>query len=61
MSKEFKTIGESELLDSVFFKFEGSDSRTIPVMKHDKLIGLLTLDNIGEFVSIKGALEVRKN
>ena len=60
MTTNFKTIGDSDLLDSVFFQFEGFDCKTIPVIKFGKLIGILTLDNIGEFVSIKGALEVRK-
>ncbi|MGI9535315.1 MAG: site-2 protease family protein [Thermodesulfobacteriota bacterium] len=60
MTTNFKTIGDSDLLDSAFFQFEGSDCKTIPVIKFGKLIGILTLDNIGEFVSIKGALEVRK-
>ena len=57
MTTNFNIVGESDLLDSAFFKFEGSDCRTIPVMKYDKFIGLLTLENISEFVSIKGALE----
>ena len=60
MTTNFKTIGDSDLLDSVFFQFEGFDCKTIPVVKFGKLIGILTLDNIGEFVSIKSALEVRK-
>lgn len=56
MTTNFKTVGDSELLDSAFFQFEGTDCKTIPVIRYGKLIGILTLDNIGEFVSIRGAL-----
>ena len=56
MTTNFKIVEESELLDTAFFQFEGSDCKTIPVIKHGNLTGLLTLDNIGEFVSIRGAL-----
>jgi len=60
MVTNFKTVGDSDLLDSAFFQFEKFDSKTMPVLKNGKLIGLLTLDNIGEFVSIRGALGERK-
>jgi Zn-dependent protease len=59
MTTNFNTVGDSDLLESVFPQFEGSDCRTIPVMRNEKLIGLLTLENIGEFVSIKDALLVK--
>ncbi|MGI9534166.1 MAG: CBS domain-containing protein, partial [Thermodesulfobacteriota bacterium] len=60
MTTDFKTVEKSDLLESVFFQFEGTYSSTFPVLEYGKLIGLLTLENIGEFVSIKEALEVRK-
>ena len=56
MTKEYNVVGEDELLDESFQKFENFECKTIAVLKNKKITGLLTLDNIGEFVSIRNVL-----
>ena len=60
MTTEFNTTSEDELLDNTFQKFEEFECKTVAVLRNGKLKGILTLDNIGEFVSIRDALGDRK-
>jgi Zn-dependent protease len=48
-----------EMLDSAFARFARAGTRTLPVVHHGRFVGLLSLDNIGEFIAIRGALERR--
>jgi hypothetical protein len=44
------------MLDDVFGRLQGEESRTFPVMSGGRLVGLLTLENLGEFLRIQAAL-----
>ena len=56
MSNDFKTIGEFDMLESVFLNFQESECKTFPVVNQYKLVGLFTMENLGEFLSIKDAI-----
>ncbi len=56
MRKEFNTVAPGDMLEAVFEKQQISDNRTIPVVQDGRLIGLLTMDNVGEFMRIQSAL-----
>jgi Zn-dependent protease len=45
----------SEMLEAVLGRLQGRDCHTIPVLEHGVLIGLVTMDNVGEFVMIHAA------
>jgi CBS domain containing-hemolysin-like protein len=45
----------SEMLETVFERLHGRDCHTIPVLEHGALIGLVTMDNVGEFLMIHAA------
>lgn len=56
MSGPCAVVSPDEMLDRAFLRLDGADSRTLPVVHHGRLVGLLSLDNIGEFIAIQGAV-----
>ena len=60
MQREFPSIEAAEMLDAAFRRLEGKNSRTMPVMQGGVLVGLVTLDNVGDVVAIRSALEGRR-
>jgi hypothetical protein len=59
LSSDFPTAEYTEMLESAFTRLRASQCRTLPVMSRGRLIGLMTLDNVGEFVMIQSALGIR--
>jgi CBS domain-containing protein len=45
----------SEMLEPVLGRLQGRDCHTIPVLEHGALIGLVTMDNVGELLMIHAA------
>jgi Zn-dependent protease len=56
MRRDFQTINSSEMLEAAFTRLQGCECRTMPVERNGRLVGLLTMDNVGEFVMIQTAL-----
>jgi Zn-dependent protease/predicted transcriptional regulator len=56
MQKDFETADAFEMLVNVFTRLQNCGCRTLPVLKHGELVGLVTMDNIGEFVRIQSLL-----
>jgi hypothetical protein len=44
------------MLETAVDKLKNCDCRTLPVTLNRKLVGLLTMDNLGEFLRIRAAL-----
>ena len=57
IQKEFVTVDSLEMLESAFEKLKDCNCRTLPVVRNGRLVGLLTMDNIGEYMRIQGALQ----
>lgn len=57
MQRDFQTAALSEMIEPVFARFQKCACRTIPVLAGERLAGLLTMDNLGEFLSIQAALK----
>ena len=57
MQKSFSTVDAEEMLEGAFRKLTNCDCHTLPVLRDGFLIGLLTMENLGEFVHIHTALE----
>jgi predicted transcriptional regulator len=49
------TAQASEMLETVFARLQSRDCHTIPVVEHGALVGLVTMDNVGEFMMIHAA------
>jgi predicted transcriptional regulator len=56
MTREFVSVDFLDELETAFIKLNSCNCTTIPVLRNGQLIGLLTSENVGEFVKIKTAL-----
>jgi predicted transcriptional regulator len=56
MQSEFQPVEPNEMLEAAFRRLQECECRTMPVLRNGRLLGLLTMDNVGEFLSIQAAL-----
>lgn len=56
MHTEFEVVEATEMLETAFQRLTVCRCNTAPVAFRGKLVGLVTMDNIGEFIAIQGAL-----
>ena len=56
MHREFETADYREMLEPVVERLQGCNCRTIPVLQDGELVGLVTMDNIGELISVSSAV-----
>lgn len=56
MRRDFQIVDSSEMLDRAASQLQSCECHTLPVMHGGELVGLLTMDNLGEFVMIQQAL-----
>ncbi|HET6348435.1 MAG TPA: site-2 protease family protein [Candidatus Krumholzibacteria bacterium] len=56
MHTDFEIVQASEMLDAAFHRLNARRCSTAPVAFQGRLVGLLTTDNVGEFLAIQGAL-----
>jgi predicted transcriptional regulator len=56
MRRDFLVADASDMLDITLARLQAHHCRTIPVVRRDKLVGLLTMDNVGEFLSVQTAI-----
>lgn len=60
MQKEFAVIDSSQMLDDVSQHIQAGSQHIVPVVHNGTLVGLFTLENVGEFLMIQNAVRVRK-
>jgi Zn-dependent protease/predicted transcriptional regulator len=56
MSKEFATVNPNELAETVFTRLQANNSRALPVLENGQLLGILTTENVGEYLMVQTAL-----
>ena len=56
MARGFRTAKPSEAVEDALGRLRERDCHTLPVISDDRLEGVLTLDNVGEFVMSDAAL-----
>jgi CBS domain-containing protein len=56
MQRQFEIADPSEMLETAFQRLGECACLTVPVASNGRLVGLVTMDNIGEFLAIQGAL-----
>ena len=56
MNREVVTVDSHDMLESALTTMRTSGSRALPVLHDGSLVGLLTMDHIGEFMMIQSAL-----
>lgn len=57
MRREFEVVDAADMLDSALARLQSCDCHALPVTSRGTLVGLLTMDNVGEFLRIQSALE----
>jgi len=57
MQTDFQVVQASEMLDTAFRRLSECRCNTAPVSFQGRLVGMVTMDNIGEFLAIQGALD----
>ncbi len=55
MHREFEIFDSYEMLEMAFARLQACQCQTVPVTHGGQLVGLLTMDNVGEFLMIQGA------
>lgn len=60
MSRDFQVVEASEMLESALAKLHTSDGHILLVEQKGQLGGLITMDNLGEFIAIQSALSKAK-
>jgi Zn-dependent protease len=56
MRREFATARPDEMVEEALGRLRGGDARVLPVVRGRELLGVLTTDNVSEFVSLRAAL-----
>jgi Zn-dependent protease len=59
MQRDFTTVEYGEMLELALMKLEACACQTLAVTQQGRLVGLVTKDNIGEFLMIQSALQRR--
>jgi CBS domain-containing protein len=60
MRTNFPTVDAGQMLEPVLERLMENECHTAPVLHDGRLAGLLTADNIGEFLMIHSALQARR-
>jgi CBS domain-containing protein len=55
MKPECPTATPAEMLETALARLRGQDCHTMPVTERGLLVGLVTMDNVGEFLMIQAA------
>lgn len=56
MQKNFQVAEPTEMLEHVMTRLQDCECLSMPVVRNGQLVGLVTMDNLGEFLSIRSAL-----
>ncbi|MBI3997533.1 MAG: site-2 protease family protein [Armatimonadetes bacterium] len=56
MQREFMVADPHEMLEAAFIRMQGCACHTLPVIRGGRLVGLITMENVGEFVAVQAAL-----
>jgi len=56
MRREFEVVDGADMLETAFARLQACNCHTLPVTRRGALVGLLTMENVGEFLLIQSAL-----
>jgi CBS domain-containing protein len=60
MQRDFQSVDSAEMLETGFVRLQNCQCRTLPVTRNGQLVGLVTTDNLGEFMMIQAALRAAR-
>ena len=56
MQHKIEAVDSLEMLETAFDKLKNCNCHTLPVTLNRQLVGLLTMDNLGEYLRFRAAL-----
>jgi Zn-dependent protease/CBS domain-containing protein len=59
MRKDFQVIDSAQMLDRVSQQMQEGGQKILPVVHNQALVGVVTIENIGEFLMVQKALQAR--
>ena len=57
MRTDFETADPGEMLEPAFLRLQSCSCRSVPVVRGGRLVGILTTDNVGEFLMVRAAVQ----
>jgi CBS domain-containing protein len=60
MQTDYQDCEPGEMLEGVFVRIREDGAHTLPVVRHGQLVGLLTMENIGEMLRIQSAIDKQR-
>lgn len=60
MEKKVETVDASSMLGEIMERIQGGSQNTFPVLQNQSLVGLINLENIGEYLMIDAARHSRR-
>jgi CBS-domain-containing membrane protein len=60
MRREICVTHTRESVEHAFERLQRDECQTMPVLRDGTLVGVLTLENVGEYVMLRRALETRR-
>ena len=60
MQRTFETASPSEMAEAAFARLQSCPCRVMPVVGNEQLVGMLAVENLGEFMMIQAALKSRQ-
>jgi Zn-dependent protease len=57
MQRKFETADPTEMAETVFARLQACECRSLPVLRDGTLVGIVTMENVGEFLAIQAAIE----
>jgi Zn-dependent protease/CBS domain-containing protein len=59
MRREFQVVDSHDMLEPTFKRLQTCDCHTMPVVHEGRLVGLMTMDNMGEFLALQAGRGAR--
>jgi CBS domain-containing protein len=56
MQRQFETADPNEMLETVFARLQACGCHSFPLVRNGQLVGIVTMDNVGEFLMVQAAL-----
>jgi CBS domain-containing protein len=56
MEQKFERADPAEMLHNVFSRLQGCRCHSFPVIDRGRLVGVIDMENVGEFIALRQAL-----